>query len=84
MFRKPLTKFQQLRLRSTSGIFPQLKPQIPQIQEEDHNINQDVNRKIRSALSDHIANKPSQLEKISKYYFDGEVGENTMNLQCYL
>ena len=73
MFRKPLTKFQQLRLRSTSGIVPQLKPQIPQIQEED--INQDVNQKIRSVLSEHIANKPSQLEKISKYYFDGEVGE---------
>ena len=77
MFRKPLTKFQQLRLRSTSGIFPQLKPQIPQIQEEEsaHDINHDVNRKIRSVLSEHIANKPSQLEKISKYYFDGEVGE---------
>jgi len=73
MFRKPLTKFQQLRLRSTSGIVPQLQ-RIPQIQEEetDHDINQDVNRKIRSVLSEHIANKPSQLEKISKYYFDGE------------
>ena len=54
-----------------------VKQRIPQIHEEesDHDINQDVNRKIRSVLSEHIANKPSQLEKISKYYFDGEVGE---------
>ena len=54
-----------------------VKQRIPQIQEEetDHDINQDVNRKIRSVLSEHIVNKPSQLEKISKYYFDGEVGK---------
>ena len=46
-----------------------------QEEESDHDINQDVNRKIRSVLSEHIAKKPSQLEKISRYYFDGEVGE---------
>ena len=75
MFRKPLTKFQQLRLRSSGsfggGIFPQLKPKL---EEDEYNHVNDVNHKIKTVLSENIAIKPSMLESISKYYFGGEVG----------
>ena len=76
MFRKPLTKFQQLRLLRSSGsasggILPQLKPKLDEDDEYNH-IN-DINNKIKTVLSQNIAIKPLMLESISKYYFGGEV-----------
>ena len=44
--------------------------------EEEFNHANDVDKTIRSVLSEHIAVKPSKLETISKYYFNGEVGIN--------
>ena len=44
--------------------------------EEEFNHANDVDRTIRSVLSEHIVEKPSKLETISKYYFNGEVGLN--------
>ena len=64
MIRKPLTNFQQ-QLRSRSSVISPLLKEEPKIQ--------NVCRDIRSVLDEHLLQKSSLLNPISKYYFDGKV-----------
>ena len=64
MIRKPLTNFQQ-QLRSRSSVISPLLKEEPKIQ--------NVCRDIRGVLDEHLLQKSSLLNPISKYYFDGKV-----------
>ena len=66
MIRKPLVKLSQQQLRSRSSVIsPLLKEEKPKIQ--------NVCKDIRGVLDEHLEQKSSLLNPISKYYFDGKV-----------
>lgn len=65
MIRKPLVKLSQQQLRSRSSVIsPLLKEEKPKIQ--------NVCKDIRGVLDEHLEQKSSLLNPISKYYFDGK------------
>ena len=66
MIRKPLVNGFQQQLRSRSSVIsPLLKEEKPKIQ--------NVCKDIRGVLDEHLQQKSSLLNPISKYYFDGKV-----------
>ena len=66
MIRKPLVKLSQQQLGSRSSVIsPLLKEEKPKIQ--------NVCKDIRGVLDEHLEQKSSLLNPISKYYFDGKV-----------